>query len=223
MTPNEITTAIAVKYNKVLDMPFKLALMVRVDVWRSRLIRNTLQEHPKDRKFFTQTIYVKMTKQREVQCDLPVKLCDVALSEPLPEVLRANGVYFDFVGAINGSNAFYEVGPGIQQYISKGRYTGNRTTFTVLNDQIAVLTNPDIPMIRVDAIWDNPTAIAKFICTNGLTANDENCDYWNKDYPATREIIQQIIQMIEQMDLKDRNLINLEEVIHVPVNPKTES
>ena len=223
MTPNEITTAIAVKYNKVLDMPFKLALMARVDVWRSRLIRNTLQEHPKDRKFFVQTIYVKLTKQKEVQCDLPVKLCDVALSEHLPSVLRANGVYFDFVGAINGSNAFYEVGPGTQQYIRKGKYTGNRTTFTIINDQIAVLTNPDLPMARIDAIWDDPTKIAEFTCADALPASDANCDYWNTDYPATREIIQQIIQMIEQMEFKDKNTVNLEEAIQVPVNPKTEN
>jgi hypothetical protein len=223
MTPNEITTAIALKYNKVLDMPFKLALMERVNAWRSRAIRNSLERNSKDRKFFIQTIYVKMHKEKEYECDLPVTLCDVAVSEIIPAPLRANGVSFDFVGAINGSNPFYEVGPGMAQYLRKGKYTGNRMMYDWINDRLVVMGNPELPMIRIDAIWDDPLAISDFLCKPASTPGDADCDFWNQEYPATREIIQQIIQMIEQVDFKDKNTVNLEEDIQVPVNPKTDN
>lgn len=222
MTPNEITTAIALKYGKALDMPFKLALMKRVDAWRSRHIRNSLEKDKKDRKFFIQTIYVKMHKEKEVQCDLPVKLCDVAVSELLPNPLRANSVLFDFVGGINGSNPFYHSEPGIVQYLSKGKYTGTRTMYDWINNTIVVYGNPELPMIRVDAIWDNPTDITAFTCKANTDVTNESCDFWNQEYPATNEILQQIIQTIEQVDFKDKAALRLEEEIEVPVNPKTD-
>jgi hypothetical protein len=222
MTPNEITTAIALKYGKALDMPFKLALMKRVDAWRSRHIRNSLEKDKKDRKFFVQTIYVKMHKEKELECDLPVKLCDVAVSEKLPNPLRANSTLFDFVGAINGTNPIYHATSGVTQYLKKGKYTGSRLTYDWINNKIVVMGNPELPMIRVDAIWDNPTDITHFTCKTNSVITDESCDFWNQEYPATNEIIQQIIQTIEQVDFKEKNVVNLQNEVEVPVNPRTD-
>lgn len=221
MTPNEITTAIALKYGKTLDMPFKLALMKRVDAWRSRHIRNSLEKDKKDRKFFIQTIYVPLHEEKELLCDLPVKLCDVAVSPELPDPLRANSVLFDFVGGINGSNPFYQSEPGIMQYLRKGKYSGNRIMYDWINNKIVVYGNSKLPMVRIDAIWDNPSDLAAYTCAASST-DDSDCDFWNQKYPATNEITQQIIQTIEQVDFKEKNVVNLEREIEVPVNPKTD-
>jgi hypothetical protein len=223
MTPNEITTAIALKYSKTLDIPFKLALMERVDIWRSRHIRNSLEKDKKDRKFFIQTIYVPMTTQKEVPCSVPVPLCDVAVSDLLPNPLRANGVLFDFVGGVNGSNPFYQSEPGIFQYLRKGKYTGNRVMYDWINNKIVVYGAATVPMIRIDAVWDKPTQVSQFLCANNTTGTDANCDYWNNDYPCTNEIMQLIFQSIEQVDFKEKNVVALQDDIEVPVNPKTDA
>ena len=53
MTPNEITTLISVRLNKTFDTPFNLQLIKRVDIWRSRHIKNALEKDARDRKFFS--------------------------------------------------------------------------------------------------------------------------------------------------------------------------
>jgi len=108
MTPSEITTLLASQLDKTFDDPFKLMMIKRVDAWRSRLIKNSLDKEPRDRRFFRQTIYLTMTKVPEVACDLGFTLCDVAQSLKIPKVLRANSIMFDYVGAINGANPFQE-------------------------------------------------------------------------------------------------------------------
>ena len=222
MTPNEITTTIALKYGKALDMPFKLAMMKRVDAWRSRHVRNTLERDKKDRKFFIQTIYVPLHKEKELECDLPITLCDVAVSDKLPNPLRANNILFDFVGGINGTNPIYNATAGIMIYMRHGKYTGHRLSYDWINNKLVILGNPDLPMVRVSAVWDDPTAVIPFTCKTNTDITNEDCDYWNQEYPASYEIIQQVIQTIEQVDFKEKNVVNLQSEIEVPVNPKTD-
>jgi hypothetical protein len=193
MTPNEITTLIASSVNKPFDEPFKLMIIKRVDAWRARLIRNTLEQNPQDRKFFRQTIYLALTKGAEVDCDLGIDLCDVASSARIPKVLRANGITFDYLGAINGANPFQEVMPGMILYANKGKYSKNLIQYSKVNDKIVVYNRPNLPMIRVDAVWDNPYDVATLIC-----GDTGNCDFWNTEYPCTNEILQQVIEYVSK-------------------------
>lgn len=191
MTPNEITTLIAAAMNKQFDTPFKMMLIKRVDAWRSRLIKNSLDSTPSDRKFFRQTIYLPLTKEQEVLCSLGLELCDVAVSVKVPKLLRANSITFDYLGAINGANAFQEVFPGMISY--KGKYSQSLIQYSLMNDRIVIYNKPNLPMIRVDAIWDNPSEVADLLCTGSDTGS---CDFWTNPYPCTNEILQMIIEYV---------------------------
>lgn len=213
MTPNEITTLLASQLDKTFDDPFKLMMIKRVDAWRSRLIKNSLDKEPKDRRFFRQTIYLSMTKVPEINCDLGFAVCDVAQSLKLPKVLRANSIMFDYVGAINGANPFQETYPGMIGYLNQGKYSSKLIQYSNINDTIVVYNKPTLPMIRVDAIWDNPFDVANLICG---ALDDVTCNFWNLEYPCTNDILQQIIEFIPQtMKLTP-------DEISVPVSPETD-
>lgn len=209
MTPSEITTILASGFDKTFDVPFKLMLMKRVDAYRSRFIRNTLEKDPRDRRSFIQSIYMNMSTESEVKCDLGLDaLCDVAVSiSKTPVALRANGIQYDYVGAINGANPFQPISAGMIGVLSHGKYSKKRIEYEVRNRQIVVHRKPKLPMIRVDAIFDSPIEVADFICESG-----GSCNYWDTPYPCTNDIIQLILQYMPN-DLKA-----LQEELSVPIN-----
>lgn len=209
MTPAEITTILAAGLDKTFDTPYKLMLMKRVDAYRSRFIRNTLEKDPKDRRSFVQSIYMNMTTESEVKCDLGLDaLCDVAVSvHKVPVALRANGIQYDYVGAINGANPFQPVSAGMIGVLNKGKYSGKLIQYESRNQRVVVHRRPQLPMIRVDAIFDSPVEVADFICDNG-----GSCNFWDMPYPCTNDIIQLILQYLPA-DLKA-----LQEEVSIPVN-----
>ena len=219
MTPNEITTVLATALNKTFDTPFKLMIMERVHVWRSRLIKNSLDKTPADRKFFRAVIYVRLSKVPEVPCDLPVEVCDIAQTVTLPTPLRANSITFDYVGSINGANSFKEIQSGALAYLRSGKYSKNVVGYSYNNGNktISVYGNPDLPMIRIEFIPDNPADIASYSCTPDTNVL---CDFWNTEYPCSNDILQQILQFIVEVDFGQKKETVPE--ISVVVNPEND-
>lgn len=216
MTPNEITTELALSLNKTFDVPFKLALMERVTVWRSRLIKNSLDKTPADRKFFRQTAYLSLEKVPQVPCDLPVAICDIARSVEIPVPLRANSILFDYIGAIDGANAFKELSPGMLGYFNSGKYSKNVVGYLYTNNRLEVYGNANLPMLRVDYIVDNPEDLANISCSPNL---EKLCDFWNTEYPCSGDIMQQILQFIVEVDFAKRELVP---ELSVPVNTEND-
>jgi len=216
MTPNEITTLIAIRVKKTFDTPFKLQLIKRVDIWRSRHIKNALEKDAKDRKFFRQTVYLNMSKQSELPCDKGIiPSCDVAISDKLPAPLRANNILFDYVGGVNGSNPFKETSPGMISFVTAGKYSKHSTPFVFNGGRIAVYNRPNLPMIRVDYIADSPSELENFSCN----PDNSPCNFWDNPYPCTNEILQLIIQSIVEVDFGQKEPAD---EISVPVNAKSD-
>ena len=211
MTPNEITTVLAAGLDKTFDTPFKLMLMERVDLWRARLMKNSLDKTPMDRKFFRSTVFLSTTETTEVPCTLPVTMCKVYMTEKVIRPLRANSILFDYVGGINGMNPFSESSPGNVYYKTKGKYSKNTVPFIYSNERIYVFTK--VPMIRVDFIPEDPSRLQDYQCT---PTEDYVCDYWNTEYPCTMEILQLIFQGIREIDFKQDPKV---QETSIPVNP----
>lgn len=211
MTPNEITTVLASGMNKVFDVPFKLMLMERVAVWRARHIRNTLEKNIQDRKFFRSTIFLSCTKTKEVPCTLPVDVCDVFVTGKVPEPIRANGILFDNVGPISGSNPFIETSPGTAFYRTAGKYSKHSVGYIYSDQKIYVLSS--IPMIRVDFIAAYPEQVQDYQCT---PTDDYTCDFWDTEYPCSADILQLIMQSIREVDFKQDPELKEQSI---PVNP----
>lgn len=214
MTPNEITTVLAADLDKVFDVPFRLMLMERVNIWRARHIKNTLDKSPADRKFFRSTVYLSTTETNEVPCSLPFDQCKVYVTTTIPEPLRANSMLFDYVGAVNGLNPFVEVSPGTAFYRMSGKYSKNKVAFNYSDQKIFVFTS--VPMIRIDFIAAWPEQLDGFNCD----PSENTCDYWNSQYPCPPEILQLIFQSIREIDFKQNPQLFEQSV---PVNPANDS
>lgn len=201
MTPNEITTLLATNLHKELDVPFKLQLMERVKYWRSRLIKNSLDKDQKDRKFFKQTLWVKMANVDSVPDCVNFKGCPVATTvQNIPQPLRANNILFDYLGSVDGMTPFKETIPGLLIYGMDGKYSFNVKWFTYLNRRVMVYGNPNLPWIRIDGIFDDPEEAIAFACPPGAEDAAGLCDFWDNEYPMSGDIAQQIVQMILQVD-----------------------
>ena len=195
MTPNEITTVIAQTLGREFDIPFRLQLMERVRVWRSRMIANSLQKNPAQRKFFRQPYYVPMSQQISVPCATLVS-CAISVSvKPLPQLIRAGSTLFDYIGGVDGNSPFREVQPGTSNYMGTGRFAKHFPQFEY-NNNLIYSTKKDLPLIRVDAIYDDPMYIFECNCLSAHT----DCDTWNMEYPMSGDIAQLVIQSILQVD-----------------------
>lgn len=213
MTPNEITTLIAKNLDKELDVPFKLTIMARIDVWRSRHIRNTLEKDVSSRKFFTSTLYVPMETVNTTDCTVPYTQCKVSRSPKLPAPVRANGILFDYVGTIDGSRSFTYALKESQEFNEHNKYNKNIVSYEWENNRLKV-SLPNIPKIKVIGIFDNPTKLLEFSCSG---EGEDDCDFWNTEYPCTYEILQLCIQTVEQVDFKEKENIKLSVVTDTPI------
>lgn len=211
MTPNEITTLIASTLDKELDIPFRLQLMERVKVWRSRMIANSVQKVQQQRKFFKQTIYMPTVKDNSVPCTALIG-CEISITrDSIPEVVRVGNVMYDFVGSVNGKTSFKEVQAGMQQYQNIGRFQ-DYTLYERINSKI-LTDNADLPWLRIDAIFDDPMKIVEYnsTCSSAVAGT---CDVWDTEFPMSGDITQLVIQSILQIDY---NRILKSDIKEIPV------
>jgi hypothetical protein len=200
MTLNEATTLIASELGKELDDPFKLMLAERIQVWRSRLIKNSADKNQTERKFFRQVIFIPMEVQKDVPCCTTFPGCEISVTTvDVPAPLRANSILFDYVGSVNGMNPFQESTGGFLAFMSQAKYSKQNIRYTWAGSRISIFGNKQLPMVRIEGIFDNPEEAAKLNCTLG---NSTDCDFWNKEYPVTNDIMQLIIQSITSIDFQ---------------------
>lgn len=226
---NRIVTLIASHLKRETDEPFKRMLAVKADQWRSTLVSRSLEKHPEQRSFFTQTIFVPMQCDSLVPCELTsIQLCNVMKSTkivPLP--MRFGTTLFDYIGTIDGKKGFYNASPGTLDSLQAGKYTGRNTFWEYTNKKILIRNNKinfnekPIPMIRIDAVFDRPIDVFEFNCSTG-----QDCDFWDKPYPVTGDMAQMISQYILQVDFGmklDKDVSIPQDVEVDPDRPKNPS
>lgn len=194
MTPNEITSLIASSFDKELDIPFRLQLMERVKVWRSRMVTNTLGKSPEQRKFFKQALLATMHPEDDIP-GAPLVASPIAATDELPLLIKMGGQLFDYVGGADGKSPWREVQIGTSNYMSEGQFSSMFPEYKYENRRIKT-PKSDQPLIMVDAVWDDPMKIVELNCAcTGIP-----CDVWNEEYPVSGDILQLIIQSILQID-----------------------
>lgn len=216
---NQITTVIAQQYDRQQDEPFKRSLEVRIKAWRSTLISRSLEKHPAQRKFFTQTLWIPMECHKRVPCNTPRPPCNVMRSKkPIPQPMRFGSTLFDFVGTVDGRRSFNYAVPGATVLNSFSKYASKQTQYEYENQFFLLTKEPEvnIQMMRVDAVFDDPADVFLYNC------NDGQCDYWDLPYPVPGDIRQMIIQYINQVDFaKDKTTTPDSPEVEVdPGNPR---
>lgn len=213
---NRITTLIASQLNRESDEPFKRMLAVRVDYWRSTLIQRSLEKHPEQRKFFRQTLWVPMELASLAPLTLPLPLPVVSQSvTALPVPIRHKDVLFDYVGGIDGDSPFREASVGTTDYVAAGKYSRKIVFYRYEMDLIRIKGSELLPKVRVDGVFDKPLEAMKFNCS----CSNIDCDYWNKPYPVTGDVLQSIVQYIMEVDFqRPPARVEAETEVNIPMN-----
>lgn len=191
-TLSSMATEIATHFKKELDEPFKRVLAQSIDNWRSRLLRNSLQDKPADSKFFTQSIYIPMAQDTATPSCVAAPLCPVKKStKNVPIPVRFSTQLFDYLGSVDAKNPFSEMIPGAGSFQLSGKYSRNVTYYRWEGMRIIVENQPNLPFVLGIAVFDRPSEVMQFNCDAGM-----DCDYWDKPYPCTGDVAQMIVKGI---------------------------
>lgn len=210
MTPNEISTIIAERVKKQLDIPFKLMVFDLVKTWRSTLVKNTLERNPSMKSFFMQTLIVGTQPHSSAGCTLPTCLDSAITIVPIPQAIRTGVNPYSYVGGIKGNKAYSYGMPSVAEYLKENKYSQETVYWHKSSDKV-ILSSPIIANVRIDDVFDDPLEVAKLQCK--LVSNGP-CDVWNSPYPGiTNDILQQCIQYVTEYILSNPSTPETEEEI----------
>lgn len=205
---NQLAEILAERAGRQYDIPFKEEMKSLVNIWRIRLTRDSLERRPGDRVHFRQYLEVPLIQINISELlgfpDMPVLRTECKLPAPL----RANGIFFDFVGSPDKISPFklyteqHEILPALD-----ARYTGRLPKALWLNEYIYVFNKLDMPYLGTSSVWEDPQALANFRCNCG----SDSCFDADKPYPVSGDIKQRIIQSILSVELR------------ITTNPDTET
>lgn len=197
MTPNEITTLLAMNLEKELDVPFKKALYERVKYWRSTLIKQSIDRKPQDGKYFLQTIYVPLIKTDTLQpIDQRLSQFEAITSIEVPIPVRSSDQIFDYVGGVDGVSPWGYADAGTLKYLTAGRYASLFNHYTYPNRKIAIVKNPDLEYVRIGGIFNSPEEAMVY----ETIPPRPNYNWWDADIPMSGDIEQRVIQCILTTD-----------------------
>jgi hypothetical protein len=180
MTLNEITTIIAGRFGKELDMQYRQWLVPQINAWRSRLIRNTLQKNPQDKSRFMQTIQIPLT-YGDYTCD--VLDCQGSVSDELPEVVRIGDTPFEYLGGADLKSPYRFDDVGTSPWIGRGMTAHMFHTYLLDNNRI-IIPGERIGKVVATAIFDQPDQAMQWQCNKAGIG----CDWWNAPYPISGDI-----------------------------------
>lgn len=206
-TLNEIAETLAERAGRQYDTPFLKEMKVLVKVWRSRLTRDSLERNRRDRAYFRQYFETPLIEVNISELpgfpDKPVLRTKCTMPDPV----RANDIYFDYVGSVDKLSAFKLFSEQHEVIASlNSRYTGDTPKVLWLNKYLWVF-NFEGPYIGVSSVFDDPAKVNTMDC--GCTI--DTCYDDDKEYPISGDIQQRIIQSILSIELR----------INTPTEPKT--
>jgi hypothetical protein len=221
-TFKELAVLIAEPLGRELDEPFKAQIAARIKYWRAKLLKDSLNKNPKDRQYFTQRITIKLSEVSAVDCGIDLD-CTFMRSEEIPNIVRANGILFDFIGSVDGSTPFRMIKRWELPYHLSSKYSPKVTTFAAWeNKRILLPGNRLIEWVSIEAIFDDPEAAHNMDCSGECTeCATEECEFEDSEYPINEDLAQQIVQYILQVDFNRQPPTDDKTEVHVD-SSKTE-
>lgn len=195
MTLNEIAVQLAAPLGREFDQPLLSMIKDLVAVWTERMIRNSLEKNPSDRKFFKQTVFLPL---HEASGDCGSTECTIMETDDLPLPLRANSILFDFVGSVDGSTPFAYVSEGMEQFWQANRYSSQYLQYRWTGQRIQILAHGRPEKIKVVGVWPDPRSLAALLCGQG-----GNCFPDDQEYMVSGDILQLVMQYVAEVGLKD--------------------
>jgi hypothetical protein len=198
-TFNQLATILAEQLKRPFDEPFKLMMKDRIKFWRSRLLKNTLDKDPRERKFFSQTLTVPMEEVNATDCGINLNCTLMRSKAKIPLPVRANGILFDQVGSVEGSTPFRLVKRYELSFLIGDKYAPLVSDFYLYEN--GYLITRFVPYLFVDGPFDDPEAVAAYNLAACQATGSEDCtDPDDADLGISGDIAQLIIQSIVQID-----------------------
>jgi len=195
-TLDQYSVLIAERVGRQFDVAFREMCKDRFKYWRARLLKDSLEKKPGDKKYFTQTIYMPMENRLDTACSgldcIPVSKTISVSKYDVPGTIRTGKMY-EYLGAINGRKAFVEGSASNSDILAAGRFPD--TVYWKWNQKVAV-DKASIPVIMIQDVFDDPEAARPFECLDGTTCLTVE----NWIFPISGDLAQQCIQYIYQID-----------------------
>lgn len=202
-TIKELAVLVAEPLNRPLDGTFLAQIQARIKYWRSRLLKNTLDKTPSDRKFFQQSVTMELEEVDAAACNLPLDCKVWRTKSKVPRPHRSNSVLFDYVGSVDHGNPFKHTKRWELQYLLSNKYMPLVTTFYAYEDDYII---SNVPWITIEGVFDDPEEAMRLSC------GSDDCDITETEYPISGDLAQLIVQSILQVDLKPQKPFEEEEV-----------
>lgn len=203
----EIAEILAERAGRQFDAAFLAEMKVVVAYWRSRLIVDSLNSRPKDRKFFTRWIEIPLIEVPISQFEGFPECATIMRTEcEVFSPIRANSKLFDYIGKLDRMNLINLYEPYEVKDLASSRYTGDVIRAMRINGYIYI-AGPganNIPGLAISGIPEDLEDYNR--CCNKCSSE---CYDDDKPYPASQDIIQRIIQAALSTELR------------IPVQPET--
>lgn len=199
MTLNEITQIITERAGRPFDQPFRLQVKDLVKLWRMRLMKESMERHPNDKKFFLQKFVAPLTEVDIVECPFSID-CNILRTGKLPKPIRTNSL-FDFVGTVDFSKTFTYSQPEVATYHNHAKWTGHLTRYSYVDNYIYIHNPPtnELEYIGIRGIFEDPAELQSFYCDSNA---DKTCYTDDVEFPIPGDLIQPLIQSILATELK---------------------
>ena len=197
---NELAETLAERAGRQFSQPFNMEMKMLVNVWRSRLVRDTLERNRQDRIFFRQWFETPMITVNITEFpgfpDVPVMRSECQIPKSLTGLTAWSSTTLaphDKLSAFQVFTEQHELLPALN-----ARYTGRKIKALWLNNYIYCFNTLTLPAILGASVFDDVNALANLQCS----CNTNLCFDDDLEYPAPREIQQKIIQSILSVELK---------------------
>jgi hypothetical protein len=205
-TLNEIATLLAERAGRQFNQGFKEEMKFRINQARTRLIKNSLEKHPEDRKYFYQTIIIKLESTKGKNCEIKDD-CLMRTIDLVPKTIRVNSILFDYVGTSDMITPFGYALPEQVKFFKFSKYTGKNKKYSLLNERIYIFNDQNIREIGIRGIFADPNEVNKYRCSP-----DVPCIPDDEEYPMPPDLVDTLIIYIMDTFFKMPGTPNTEEV-----------
>lgn len=200
-TLNGLAESLAERAGRQFDIPFREQIKLWILLWRSRLLRDTLNRKPEDRTFYQSSLVIPL-----VPTDLFAECGKVLRTKcKVPKPVRANSILFDYVGSVTMTHSFQVVQPHTIPFISASKYTGKRPKAVYMDEYIYIFNAGLLKELRLHGIFEDLTQVDRG-CVTSISGNPaaefETCDLDDAPFPVSLDLQQQIIQAIISTELR---------------------
>jgi len=206
---NQIISLLAERTGSTFDVPFQEELKVIVSYWRARVIKNSLKNHPHNRKYMQQSFVTELEEVPLIDC--PVNYgCALRTKCKIPNTIVIDGIIFDYIGKPTMDYPFSFVKDEFEQYMASSPYTGKRLRYSYKDGYIYIYGTNKLKYIGVRGIFENPQKISDCEC------GDKPCYSDDDEYPLTEDLLQEVIKAILATELR---AMLPEEDVNIKVTP----